>query len=132
MTNIPQLPGVTITAEHLPILERLAEGLEQRNPALADRFLGELARAEIVPAPSLPANIVDLGSRVTFRDETTGREQSLVLVLPEQADIAADKVSVATPVGVALIGLQAGARFSWLARDGAHHDLTVLDVQRAE
>ncbi len=131
MTQNLQLPGLIITAEHLPILEKLAEGLEQRNPALADHFLGELARADIVPGTALPADVIDLGSRVTFRDETGGRIQTVVLVLPEQADIAADKISVATPVGVALIGLRAGARFGWQARDGARHELTVLAVQRA-
>lgn len=128
MTQKSHPPGITITAERLPVLERLAERLELRNPDLADRFLGELARAAIVPGAALPADVIDIGSRVTFRDETTGREQTILLVLPEQADIATDRVSVATPVGVALIGLRSGARFSWQARDGARHDLTVLAV----
>ena len=33
-----------------------------------------------------------------------------------------------TPIGVALIGLKAGARFQWETRAGEHRNLTVLTV----
>lgn len=128
MTQNIQLPGIVISNERMPDLEKLAEGLEHRNPDLADRFLTELARARVVAGAALPADVIDIGSRVTFRDETTGRVQTIILVMPEHADIGADKVSVATPVGVALIGLSTGARFSWVARDGVRHELTVEAV----
>ncbi len=41
-----------------------------------------------------------------------------MLVFPAEADIAAGKVSVLTPVGAALIGLSKGESIAWTARDG--------------
>ena len=52
--------------------------------------------------------MVNIGSQVSFRDEVTGREQTVSIVLPADADIAAGRVSVLTPIGAALIGLKAG------------------------
>lgn len=130
MAKTPR-PRVTLTQETLDQLERLAEGVMARNPELADSLLTELARARVVAPAKLPADVAGIGSRVSFRDETMGRDQSVVLVWPEQADIAAGRASVLTPIGVALIGLQAGARFSWDARNGKTHELTVLSVEPA-
>ncbi|MCL4069463.1 nucleoside diphosphate kinase regulator [Pseudomonas sp. GX19020] len=122
-------PDIVISEEAMPILEKLAEGLEHRNQALAAHFFDELARAKTLPAQEVPADTIGLGSHVRFRDDTTGRDQLITLVLPEQADISAGKVSVATPIGIALIGLRNGARFSWETRDGTRHDLTILGVE---
>ncbi|WP_283258320.1 nucleoside diphosphate kinase regulator [Pseudomonas sp. GX19020] len=117
-----------ISEEAMPILEKLAEGLEHRNADLAAHFFDELARATTVPAADLPDDVIAIGSHVAFRDETTGKEQRITLVLPEHADISAGKASVATPIGIALIGLQRGARFSWETNEGACRQLTVLSV----
>ncbi len=128
MTAKAPLPEITISEETMPILEKLAEGLEHRNADLAAHFFDELARARILPATDMPGDAVGIGSQVNFRDDTTGKEQSITLVLPEHADIAAGRVSVATPIGIALIGLRAGARFNWQTNEGARHELTVLGV----
>ncbi|WP_287883599.1 MULTISPECIES: nucleoside diphosphate kinase regulator [Paracoccus] len=131
MARTPR-PPVTIASDTLDRLERLAEAAMARNPELADRLLAELARARVLPPARMPADVAGIGSAVTFRDETTGREQTVVLVWPEDADIAAARASVLTPIGVALIGLRAGARFTWETRAGETRELTVLSVGRAD
>lgn len=103
----------------------------RRTPELAERLLGEIARARIVNATRLRADVVALGREVVFRDETTGREHTVVLVLPQDADIAKGRASVMTPIGVALIGLRAGASFTWETRDGETRKLTVVSVAPA-
>lgn len=128
MTELLRSPDITISNETMAVLERLAEGLEHRNPELAAQFFEELARAKTVPALDLPGNVITVGSHVRFRDDTTGIEQSITLDLPEQADISQGRVSVATPVGIALIGLRCGAKFSWVGNDGERHRLMVLEV----
>lgn len=130
MPQIPGSPDIVISKETMPILERLAEGLQHRNEDLAAHFFEELARARTVPANDMPEDVIGIGSRVAFRDDTTGKEQQITLVLPEQADISAGKVSVVTPIGIALIGLRSGASFSWETNGGARHNLTVLSVSR--
>lgn len=119
---------ITLDAIQADQLEALAAGALRRDPELAEKLLGEVARARIVEGARLPRDVVALGKEVTFRDETTGREQTMVLVLPQHADIAQKRASVMTPIGVALIGLREGASFSWETRDGQTRRLTVVRV----
>lgn len=121
-------PKVVIGADCLDRLEALAEGAIQRDPDLADRLLGEISRARIVPVAKLPPNVVTIGRAVTYRDETTGQEHTVTPVYPEDADIARGQVSILTPIGVALIGLAEGASLHWETRDGKQRVLTVLHV----
>ncbi len=109
-------------------LEALASGALRRTPELAERLLDEIARARIVNGTRLRPDVVALGRQVAFRDETTGREHTIVLVLPQDADIAKGRASVLTPIGVALIGLREGASFTWETRDGETRRLTVVSV----
>ena len=115
-------PRVVIGADCLGRLEALAEGAIQRNPDLADRLLEEIGRARIVAEAKVPQNVVAIGRAVTYRDETTGQDY------PEEADIARGRISILTPIGVALIGLAEGASLYWDTRDGERRVLTVLDV----
>mgnify|MGYP001178330889 CR=1 FL=1 len=126
----PRHPKIVINADDLARIEGLAEGAMQRNPALADRLLDELGRAHVVAAEKLPPGVVAIGSRVTYRDETTGRVKSVTLVYPEAADISRQRVSVMTPIGVALLGLAEGAAFYWDTRDNQRRTLTVIRVEQ--
>lgn len=127
----PLGPKLLIDAVELPHLEALADGAVQRSPDLADRLLDELARATIVASWRMPANVVSIGSIVTYRDETSGQETTVTLVYPEDADIAHRRVSVMTPIGVALLGLTEKAEFYWDTRGGQRKTLTVLRVEPA-
>lgn len=122
-------PKIVINADDLAHIEALAEGAMQRNPALADRLLDEIGRARIVAPARMPANVVSIGSAVTYRDESTGLEKTVTLVFPEDADIARQRVSVLTPIGVALLGLAEGAVFHWDTRANQRRMLTVIRVE---
>ncbi|WP_163850792.1 nucleoside diphosphate kinase regulator [Pseudooceanicola aestuarii] len=121
-------PKVVIGADSLDRLEALAEGAIQRNPDLADRLVGEIGRARIVPAAKLPPDVVATGQAVTYRDEATGQEKTVTPVFPEDADIAQGQISILTPIGVALIGLAEGASLPRETRDGQRRMLTVMHV----
>ncbi|WP_099826491.1 nucleoside diphosphate kinase regulator [Oceaniglobus indicus] len=123
-------PRIVIDADHLAHIEALAEGAMQRNPALADRLLDEIGRARIVPSAKMPANVVSIGSAVTYRDESTGLEKTVTLTYPEDADIARQRVSLLTPIGVALLGLAEGAAFHWDTRAQQRRMLTVIRVEQ--
>lgn len=123
-------PKIVINADDLGHFEGLAEGAMQRNPVLADRLLDEISRARVVAPAKMPKNVVTIGSTVTYRDETTGQEKSVTLVFPEDADIARQRVSLMTPIGVALLGLTEGAAFFWDTRDNQRRTLTVIRVEQ--
>ncbi len=91
------------------------------NGALAE----ELSRATVVPCERMPGNIVRMGSRVTYVDETSGTRREVELVYPEQADPATGRISVLAPVGSALLGLRAGQSIEWPFPDGRLRRLRV-------
>jgi regulator of nucleoside diphosphate kinase len=122
-------PPVVLDAAHVESLQRLASAVLDRTPEVADRLLQEIERATVLPSAEIPPHVVNIGSEVTFRDEATGREQTVVLVLPPDADISARRVSVVTPIGAALIGLAEGVSIGWETRDGESRRLTILRVR---
>jgi regulator of nucleoside diphosphate kinase len=125
----PSQPRIVLNADDLAHIEALAEGAMERNPLLADRLFDEINRARIVPAAKMPTNVIGIGSTATYRDETTGQEKSVTLVYPEDADITRQRVSVLTPIGVALLGLAEGAAFHWDTRANQRRTLTVIRVE---
>lgn len=126
--TISRDPPIVVDAAYVERLRGLAIAAMERTPEVGERLLQEIERAEVLPSADMPANVVNLGSEVTFRDNTAGRVQTVVLVLPKDANIAERRVSVLTPIGAALIGLAEGASIGWETRDGESRELTVLQV----
>jgi regulator of nucleoside diphosphate kinase len=98
-------------------------------PDLADELAEEIGRAHVLAKGRHPKHVVRMNSEVEFRDDTIGKVRKLVLVYPEEADIAEGKISVLTPVGTALIGLQTGHSITWETPGGEVRQLTVLAVR---
>jgi regulator of nucleoside diphosphate kinase len=97
-------------------------------PDTAEELLSELERARVVADEAVPRDVVRMGSLVEY--ESDGDHKRVTLVFPQEADIAAGKVSVLTPVGAALIGLSKGQSIAWTARDGTGHALTIRSVEQ--
>ena len=69
-----------------------------------------------------------MNARCVYLDERLGTQREIELVFPEEADPAAGKVSVLTPVGSALIGLKVGQEIAWDFPDGSVRRLKVTGV----
>ncbi|UYV35772.1 nucleoside diphosphate kinase regulator [Rhodobacteraceae bacterium D3-12] len=121
-------PKIVLSNTRLAELEVLSERMMRRNPDLAELLIEELSRARVVAPSRLRGDVVDLGRKFTYCDETEGKDHTITLVLPAEADISAGRISVMTPIGVALIGLAEGAVFHWETRDGQRRELKVLKV----
>lgn len=120
-------PAITMGIEANRRLSNLAMAIEERMPEIADALLQELDRARLVPDAKLPDKVVRLGSTVEFA--TNGDQpRCITLVMPAEADIAQGRISIATPIGVALIGLSEGQSMTAHARDGRENLLTVMKV----
>jgi regulator of nucleoside diphosphate kinase len=110
----------------------IAESEYRRLSALAqsaalESLLEEIERADIAPDSAIPPSVVRMGSSVRYRTED-GQERTVRLVWPHEADIEAARISVATPIGAALIGVREGHAIDWIAHNGRLHRLTVLCV----
>jgi regulator of nucleoside diphosphate kinase len=126
-TSPNTLPKIVVSEADHDRLVGLAMAIMNRSPELAESLLDEMERARVVAGGQLPANVVRMGSTVEYRTED-GQQRRVTLVYPADADIAAGRISILTPVGAALIGLAEGQSISWTARDGRNCRLTVLSV----
>jgi regulator of nucleoside diphosphate kinase len=122
-------PTVTLSAEDYERLSLLAHAARKRMPDLADELAEEIGRARVLAKGKHPQHIVCMNSEVEFRDDTTGKIQTVTLVYPEDADISQRKISVLTPVGTALIGVRNGHSITWETPNGEVRQLTVLSVR---
>jgi regulator of nucleoside diphosphate kinase len=123
-------PRITLMAKDYERLLLLARAVAVRMPEVASILAEELDRAHVL-ADQDSGRSVCMGSVVEFRDDTTGKVQTVTLVYPGDADISQRKISVLTPVGTALIGLGAGDCITWETRTGESRQLTVLKVDEA-
>jgi regulator of nucleoside diphosphate kinase len=121
-------PRIVIAAGEHTLLMNLAEKAIRQDSPIGDYLAEELSRAFIVPDDSCAANVVRMGSAVTYRDDTTSRVRKVTLVYPHDADVDQHRISVLTPIGAALIGMSTAQSIQWPSPAGEMKSLTVLDV----
>ncbi|WP_439633873.1 GreA/GreB family elongation factor [Glycocaulis sp.] len=120
-------PAIYLDEDTADTLYDIASAAPEGSRATATRLLGELERAIIVPSGELPDKVVRLGVNIAYRDTDTGRVRTGSIVLPQQADISAGRISVLSPAGAGLIGLEEGSAISWRI-GGRETSLLVLKV----
>lgn len=86
----------------------------QAVPRLAD----VLDEAQVLPARAIPADVVTMNAQFVTRDLKQQRRQVLTLCYPADAAPAKGFISVLSPAGTSLIGLQAGAVARWMTPTG--------------
>ncbi|UYN94941.1 MAG: nucleoside diphosphate kinase regulator [Enhydrobacter sp.] len=121
-------PHIIVSNADYERLTDLANASLQRLPEVAQELLSEMDRAKIVDDAAVPADVVRMGSTVTF-EQDDGQRRTFTLVYPVDESLDEHRLSVMTPVGAALIGLGVGQSISWAARDGRRHQLKVLGVK---
>jgi len=121
-------PRIVIASGEHARLMNLADRALDGGAAIAEFLIEELSRAFIVPDGACAANVVRIGSRVTYREESTSRVRSVTLTFPHEANIAHNRISILTPIGAALIGLSIAQTIEWPTPDGRMEAITVLDV----
>lgn len=126
--NTQRLPEIVVGGTDHARLTNLANAAFDTVPDTAEELLSELERARVVADEKVPRDVVRMGSLVEFESE--GDRKRVTLVFPPEADIAAGRISVLTPVGAALIGLAKGQSIDWTARDGSSHALTIRAVEQ--
>jgi regulator of nucleoside diphosphate kinase len=78
----------------------------------------ELESALKVADENLGEDIIRLNSYFEVKDEATGKTLELRLVMPKMADLSQQKISVLSPLGVALIGFKEGMLVEWILPGG--------------
>lgn len=127
-SNPKNKPMITVRESDYARLNDLAQASLDRNYEVADELLNELERASVVLDDQVASNVVQMGSTVTYETDD-GQARTVTLVYPADADIEQGKVSILTPIGVALLGLSPGQSIDWRARGGQSHQLKVTAVK---
>ena len=131
MTTLHELILSATEAQVLALMlgeRRRASPLET---AAADTLADLLVEARLVPDEELPADRVAMNSRVSYEEEPGGERRSVVLVHPIESDAAAGRISVLSPVGLALLGRRPGARVAAELPGDRRLALRILDTRRA-
>lgn len=89
---------------------------------------GEIRRAVVVKKDAFPANTIRLNSRIEILDEETRLTRSLYIVMPDNANIKENKVSILSPIGAALFGFRKGETVRWKVPAGLKK-FRIKDVQ---
>ena len=121
-------PSITVTEPDSERLAALVSQIRPRQPAVAAMLDAELDRASIVDPARVAGDVVTMRSQAVFGYDHSARSHWLTLVWPGEADIDAAKISVATPVGAALLGLREGDSIAWLTASGAPRRITLHKV----
>lgn len=77
---------------------------EKRISEISDR----LSRAELLDDSNLPKDQILIGATALLRDLENDEEFKYMFVSTEEADYAANKISVTSPIGAALMGRKVG------------------------
>lgn len=134
MSNIEQIRARALPAIMIPAsdYDRLSELASAAQPSLAAYLRRELVRASIVADADFDASTARIGSKVTYRDESSELTRTVMLTWPEDADIERGRISVLTSIGAALLGMRSRNSIDWPAPLGGPRSLTVLMVDNGQ
>lgn len=91
---------------------------ERRGNQYLESLEAELTRALVLAPTAIPPNVITMNSKARLVDLDTQEEMVYTLVFPDQADLAAGKISVLAPIGTAMLGYRMGDTFLWQVPDG--------------
>ena len=83
-----------------------------------DLFRSELRKAQAVPPAEVPEDMITMNSRFAVLDPRTGESICYTLVYPEHEARGQGKLSVLSPMGMALFGARVGDEVCWTSSDG--------------
>lgn len=87
-----------------------------------------LDEADVVPAPSIPPDVVTMYAQFVVLDLKLQRRQVLVICYPSDAEPAKGYISVCSPAGLGLIGLPAGATARWSGPAGEESAMQIEKI----
>ena len=90
-------------------------------------FNAQLERAMLVDTHNQPREEVHFGAIVKI-DDNEGKVQEFAIVGDDEADVAAGKISWASPMARAMLGARVGETVVW-RRPAGEAELTIVDIR---
>ncbi len=111
-------------------LTAIARNAQKSLSHIAEMLLAKIDRATLFEAEMIAVNVVTMRSVVNLIAEADGEREVVQIVYPREADISAKKISVMTPAGADLIGMQEGHRVIWPDHKRQNRQLVIEMVQQ--
>lgn len=121
----------TRDAETLAYLLRSQARAPSLEPSPADALADLLMDASLV-SEALTADRVALRAPVTYLESPGEACRTVTLVLPQEVDAAARRISILSPIGLALIGRKRGARVALRLPHGKEISIRIVEISRPD
>ncbi|HET8828785.1 MAG TPA: GreA/GreB family elongation factor [Pelobium sp.] len=94
-----------------------------------EKLANELKNAKVVKVQDIPAKAIILNSIVEIEETVSNKKFHFQIVLPNEANIKDNKISIFTPMGIALIGYLEGTFVEWEMPNGVQK-FKILKVEQ--
>jgi len=114
------------------ILSRLAAAWmrsDDADPGVAAELADLVASSILLPETDERTDYVSLNSRVTCRVDDTSNSHTVVIACPQDANYSLARVSVLTPLAMALLGRPSGSVVNVSEAPGAAQQVHLVDVE---
>lgn len=98
------------------------------NEARVSELEDKVARADVIDVSKMSGDTIKFGATVSLEDEDTQEKVKYKIVGADEADVKAGKISIASPIGRALIGKSEGESAEFTTPKGAR-SYEVLKIQ---
>ena len=125
-----ETPIIMTWPDHAQLTTLVEDRCAVRNDPDAEalvRLAGELARARLVAAQDVPADVVTMNTTAQVRDLDSNDVFAITLSWPDQADAVSARINVLAPLGMAILGCRVGQEIEWRV-PGGHRRLRIEDV----
>ena len=129
MHTAPALPPITVHSRDYNQLVAAATLAHRLGRPHATFLLAELRRASLCRFEEFPDGVVSMGSRITYRLNGIAPSLAGTLVFEHDVDRCPGGLSIANPIGTALLGLRVGDRMPFEVCDGQESEVIVEGVQ---
>lgn len=113
-----------LTTKDFTILEIMLDRCHDRDDPLTPLLERKIASAQVILRADVPANIVTLGSRVTFSVDNRDSDTRVVTADGASAPVGLF-LPVSSPRGLALLGLAEGQTFRLAGREGMQESIVL-------
>ena len=101
----------------IDVIDRTAASWASFAPQL-DSFRRNLGSARVLSPGDVPQDMITMNSRFALSDPESQTRITHTLVYPDAASPERGRISVLTPMGMALFGAREGDEVSWISPDG--------------
>mgnify|MGYP006780061095 FL=1 len=129
LVEVVTLERTLTELDHVRLLNLLRRDAHSEGSAAHLRALEDVLDASaLVPSREVAPDVVTMHSQVLLQDSQTGQRNTLTLCYPADAEPALGFVSVLSPAGSALLGLQVGSLARWRTPSGDETAAEILAI----